>query len=262
MSRVTKTLEPLPQINSDQMAFPWMSFAEDSPAKTSHTQGGGAGLEGARSGLWSEIARLVGELRPQYVIVENVSALLSRGLGRVLGDLAEIGYDAEWHCIPAAAVGAPHRRDRIWIVAYPAGRGCEGLLHWDTKSNDVSPSSEDVAYPASKQCDVSQFHTEHINQNAKKSGTSSSAADVANAGITDVEGFGLSKRIQQERNTVGSLGWWRTEPNVGRVANGVPFRVDRLKGLGNAVVPQIPEIIGRAILASAYHSEVSPPEGQ
>ena len=85
---------------------------------------------------------------------------------------------------------------------------------------------------------------------------------MANAGITDVEGFGLSKRIQQERNTVGSLGWWRTEPNVGRVANGVPFRVDRLKGLGNAVVPQIPEIIGRAILASAYHSEVSPPEGQ
>jgi DNA (cytosine-5)-methyltransferase 1 len=78
---------------------------------------------------------------------------------------------------------------------------------------------------------------------------------LANAGIKDVEGFGLSKRIQQERNTVGSFGWWRTEPDVGRVANGVPFRVDRLKGLGNAVVPQIPEIIGRAILASAYHSE-------
>jgi hypothetical protein len=78
---------------------------------------------------------------------------------------------------------------------------------------------------------------------------------LADASVKDVEGFGLSKRIQQERNTVGSFGWWRTEPDVGRVANGVPFRVDRLKGLGNAVVPQIPEIIGRAILATAYRSE-------
>jgi DNA (cytosine-5)-methyltransferase 1 len=81
--------------------------------------GKGAGLAGERSGLWREVARLVRELRPQYVFLENVSALLGRGLGDVLGDLAEVGYDAEWHCIPAAHVGAPHRRDRIWIVAYP-----------------------------------------------------------------------------------------------------------------------------------------------
>jgi len=77
-----------------------------------------AGLEGERSGLWSEIARLAGELRPRYVLVENVAALLGRGLDTVLGDLAALGYDAEWHCIPASAVGAPHRRDRIWIVAH------------------------------------------------------------------------------------------------------------------------------------------------
>lgn len=83
--------------------------------------GRGAGIEGERSGLWSEYARLVGELRPRYVLVENVPALLTRGLGRVLGDLAALGYDAEWDCIPAAAFGAPHRRDRIWLVAYPGG---------------------------------------------------------------------------------------------------------------------------------------------
>ena len=82
--------------------------------------GKGAGLGGARSGLWSEIVRLTGELRPLYVIVENVAALLDRGLGRVLGDLASIGYDAEWHCIPASYVGAAHERDRFWLVAYPA----------------------------------------------------------------------------------------------------------------------------------------------
>ncbi len=90
------------------------------PCQDISTAGKGAGIDGARSGLWSEYARLIGELRPRYVFVENVAALLGRGLGRVLGDLAALGYDAEWHCIPASAVGAPHRRDRVWIVAYAA----------------------------------------------------------------------------------------------------------------------------------------------
>lgn len=79
-----------------------------------------AGIDGERSGLWREFHRLIGDLRPRYVVVENVSALLVRGIGRVLGDLASIGYDAEWDRIPASAVGAAHERERIWIVAYPA----------------------------------------------------------------------------------------------------------------------------------------------
>lgn len=78
-----------------------------------------AGLEGERSGLWSEYARLIGELRPRVVIVENVPGLLSLGMGAVLGDLAALGYDAVWDCIPASAVGAPHRRDRVWCIAVP-----------------------------------------------------------------------------------------------------------------------------------------------
>jgi len=77
-----------------------------------------AGIDGERSGLWSEFARLIREVRPRFAIVENVSALRIRGLERVLGDLAALGLDAEWHCIPASIVGAPHPRDRIWIVAY------------------------------------------------------------------------------------------------------------------------------------------------
>ncbi len=92
--------------------------------------------EGTRSGLWSEIVRLVGELRPQYVIVENVAALLAgpserrgRWFGRVLGDLAECGYDAEWENIPASALGAPHRRERVWLIAYPNQDGC--VLSYD-----------------------------------------------------------------------------------------------------------------------------------
>ena len=80
--------------------------------------GKGAGLAGERSGLYREIIRLAGEIRPLFIVLENVSALLSRGLGDVLGDLAALGYDAEWHCLPASYVGAHHRRDRIWIIAY------------------------------------------------------------------------------------------------------------------------------------------------
>jgi DNA-cytosine methyltransferase len=91
------------------------------PCQDISIAGAGAGIDGERSGLWSEYARVVGELRPRYVVVENVSVLLARGLGRVLGDLAALGYDAEWDCIPASAVGAPHQRDRIWLVAYPNG---------------------------------------------------------------------------------------------------------------------------------------------
>jgi DNA (cytosine-5)-methyltransferase 1 len=78
-----------------------------------------AGIDGDRSGLWREMARIVRELRPAYLIVENVADLLNRGIERVLRDLAACGYDAEWECIPASSFGAPHRRDRVWIVAYP-----------------------------------------------------------------------------------------------------------------------------------------------
>ena len=92
------------------------------PCQDISVAGKGAGIEGARSGLWAEYARIIGELRPRIVIVENVAALLGRGLQRVLGDLAALGFDAEWHCIPASAVGAPHRRDRLWLCAYS---GCE-----------------------------------------------------------------------------------------------------------------------------------------
>jgi len=81
----------------------------------------GAGIIGERSGLWSELARLLGEIRPRFALIENVPALRSRGLALVLQDLRAIGFDAEWHCIPACAFGAPHRRDRLFIIAYPEG---------------------------------------------------------------------------------------------------------------------------------------------
>lgn len=93
------------------------------PCQDISIAGKGEGLAGSRSGLWSEYYRIICELRPRFVVVENVAEMYRRGLCRVLGDLASCGYDAEWDCIPAATFGAPHLRERIWIVAYPVGAG-------------------------------------------------------------------------------------------------------------------------------------------
>jgi len=221
------------------------------PCQDISLAGKGAGIEGERSGLWSEYARLIGELRPRYVIVENVAALLSRGLDRVLGDLAEIGYDAEWHCIPASAVGAPHQRDRIWIVAYPNSK-C-----WRPKS-PVGNGSKRQAWPEfgrirSNVADptIVQQHggytvSETGSAQAPEFGDNGSENNVSNAGRIAPQ-IPIARELSSIQVANG-FSWWAVEPDVGRVAHGVPGRVDRLKQLGNAVVPQIPEIIGRAIM--------------
>jgi DNA (cytosine-5)-methyltransferase 1 len=189
----------------------------------------GPGIDGARSGLWSEYARLIGELRPRYVIVENVAALLARGLGRVLGDLATLGYDAEWNCIPATYVGAPHRRDRLWIVAYPHGGQClRPKRSVRARGDAASCRGEALAHP---HCVGRDQVEQHVGGGASGERPISAAFYAGEP---------------------GRRGWWQVEPNVGRVADGVPARVDRLRQLGNAVVPQIPELIGNAILAAMH----------
>jgi DNA (cytosine-5)-methyltransferase 1 len=204
------------------------------PCQDISVAGKGAGLAGERSGLWSEYARLIGEIGPRYVIVENVSALLSRGLGTVLGDLASIGYDAEWHCIPAAHVGAPHRRDRIWIVAYPArlqpGRSEQRAERERTRESCESANGTDAEVAERRWAD---------------------GANDARRRDTEVGRLGVGRDRGEH---------WLVEPDVGRVAHGIPKRVDRLRCLGNAVVPQIPEIIGRAIMnqCSARAKEAQP----
>jgi DNA (cytosine-5)-methyltransferase 1 len=156
------------------------------------------GIDGERSGLWAEYCRIIGDIRPRYAIVENTAALLERGLGRVLGDLASIRYDAEWHCVTAAAVNAPHLRDRIWLVAYPHGERLEGQYgHW---------------------------------QSPRHIGGSGHGTTRLLSAITAED--------------------WLPEPGVYRVDDGTPDRVERTRALGNSLVPQIPELIGRAILAA------------
>lgn len=200
------------------------------PCQDLSAAGRGAGLDGARSGLWSEFARLIGELRPRYVVVENVPLLRSRGLGRVLGEMAALGYDAEWDCVPACAVGAPHRRDRVWIVAYPQRSGLEGQRSQSGQPQVSEP--RDSGSPVANANVLPELESNDAPRAKPRGGSRE----------------GAGRRGERGR----SGGWpsaWTPEPDVGRVAHGVPSRMDRLRSLGNALVPQIAEEIGRRIMA-------------
>ena len=222
----------------------------------------GAGLAGERSGLWSEYARLIRELRPRYVIVENVAALLSRGLGDVLGDLAEIGYGAWWDCIPASAIGAPHRRDRLWLVAYPGGEQHEGrglAIRRQIASQLFGTAMADAAGDGRGEGRADGRGRTKGSEPQQGAGPNERRDDAPLADAFSERGRGRLDTRQDaihadaRREAVGAGGnggWWAVEPDVGRVAHGVPARSHRLRGLGNAVVPQIPEIIARAILSS------------
>jgi DNA (cytosine-5)-methyltransferase 1 len=195
------------------------------------------GITGSRSGLWSEFARVIREVRPTYVLVENVAALRVRGLGRVLGDLATLGFDADWDCIPAAALGAPHRRDRLFVIAHANGqrrsqrrgafaaesqlalaeRGCQALAHPDRERRE-----------------------EHGQRHGR-----------AQAGLEAPRGHHAGRRGEaplEQWPRPEPVRFWEVEPSLGRVGDGFPGRVDRLRGLGNAVVPQVAEHLGNLIL--------------
>ena len=187
----------------------------------------GAGLDGERSGLFFEAVRLVRELQPRAVVLENVAALLTRGLDRVLGTLAEIGYDAQWHCIPAAYVGAPHIRDRVFVIGFQSRNA-------DCVDDDQKQKRN---FKNSKSCGTCGWSHQ---------GESPALADsdFPHAQGQRQEPIGVKPQFRD----ASYEGWWAIEPAVARVANGVPRRVDRLRGLGNAVVPQVAELVGRMVI--------------
>jgi DNA (cytosine-5)-methyltransferase 1 len=180
--------------------------------------------------LWPEFARIVRLLRPRFVLVENVTGLLAGhgGMGDVLGDLAACGYDATWDCIPASAVGAPHLRYRVFVVA---------VADPDREARDgARTAGEAVRRSAS------------LLRPGRRGGGSGSpdVADPVGIGLESVFGRGPTSPAAR-----GSGGWWAVEPDVGRVAYGVPLRLDRLRALGNAVVPQVAEWIGGRLMELA-----------
>jgi DNA (cytosine-5)-methyltransferase 1 len=306
------------------------------PCQDISTAGKGAGLEGSRSGLWYEYARLIGELCPDFAVMENVGALTFRGLDSVLGSLAEIGYDAEWQDIRASDVGAPHRRERIWIVAYPNSLHNAGKSESESKLNRATKfirSSGNGMESRAVLANVSDSNGEGIRDESERTqgrrvcvqtgGETKSVNDGEEGVVADSKiscERGLSKReeeeyarsifsskdvadssskgLQESRSEIlsgkgrgeegieslrsgeiladsenegdvwgngelesakvqmrehrgspenGGREWWATEPDVGRVANGIPHRVDRLKGLGNSIVPQIAYLIFKEI---------------
>jgi DNA (cytosine-5)-methyltransferase 1 len=169
--------------------------------------GSGQGLYGNKSGLWREMARIVREVQPADVWVENSPLLVGRGLARILADFAAMGYDAQWGVIGAHHAGALHKRDRIWILAHAESkRRRPGLCKNNAQQNRDKPAN--------------------------------SGSNVSNANRSGFEKQRPSKPATTKYSTTECRGWWGTEPDVGRVADGVAARVDRLRCLGNGQVPQ------------------------
>jgi DNA (cytosine-5)-methyltransferase 1 len=178
--------------------------------------GAGAGLSGSRSGLYREVIRAVRMVRPKWAVLENVAALLGRGLDVVLGDLAQIGHDAEWHCIPASAVGAPHRRDRIWIVAHPGGEQHEGGSA--PLSGALAAELSRAAPDTASMFGAAQFGDEPDRDFAGGREMADAASEWFNRCRTGAEVAGWPEPSDGD--------WWASEPDVGRVADGVPAELD------------------------------------
>lgn len=244
------------------------------PCQDLSVAGKGAGIDGARSGLWGEFARLIGELRPRYVLVENVAVLRRRGLGRVLGDLSVLGYDAEWDRLRAADFGAPHQRARLWIVAYPYGEPDsaerreraptprEGAHGRDDRGRGAGDAQRQVPVGGSGQDSCGpDAGCARLERHGSTFGTASEVAWAWRDGSTQPVADSDSRGRDGRPRIFGPQGWaesadsrsgrwgpWAIEPPVGRVAHGIPSRVDRLTSLGNALVPQVAEWIGRRIV--------------
>ena len=205
-------LPPFP-IWDDVQTFdgkPWRGIVDvvsgGFPCQDISAAGKGAGIDGERSGMWREMARIICEVRPGYAFIENSPMLTTRGLDRVLSDLASMGFDARWGVLGAADVGAPHQRDRIWVVA-DSNRKWK-LQQKGSKSNErrrIGDGGNEMAYANSAQ-----------RQRDK-----------------------CTERSKTQRTNACKPSWWDIEPDVGRVADGVAARVDRLKAIGNGQVPAV-----------------------
>lgn len=234
------------------------------PCQPFSTAGKRKGTDDPRH-LWPWVRQAISKLRPKYAILENVRGHLSLGGLSVIGELASIGYDAEWRIVSAASVGANHRRDRIVIVAYPQSKPSNGLNDYSGDSEQSTTATqfgdnsraETMAYPNDTRPHRTQINTTDTRVNAL-SGLRGCCKDVADTNgkqlgqrrLTHDVGQEDSRGVYYGTGQEGYVGWqwWEVEPDVGRVADGVPSRVDRLRGLGNAVVPQVAEVIGRLVI--------------
>ena len=223
LSRFGMTYKPLTATHGEALL---MSYLAAFHAKTSQPRGGGAGIDGERSGMWREMARIIGEIQPRYVFVENSPMLTSRGLGRVLGDLASMGFDARWGVLGAADIGANHQRDRIWIVGKQMGN-----------THDNGQITSEICKSTAQRGDSGSARKKQASQ---LEGSSEQYAELADSTQHRTQSESCKARKSSEWSYSSSIGdsrWWSIEPNVGRVAYGLADRMDRLKAIGNGQVP-------------------------
>ena len=220
------------------------------PCQDISAAGRGAGIDGERSGMWGEMARIIHEVQPRFAFVENSPMLTSRGLGRVLGDLASMGFDARWGVLGAADVGTNHQRDRIWIVAKWRGQLShpqhDRIGRWKQQQKSIAKEDGEAANSPSIRShnQKNECLLEGEGRGEFQSEQPRYTSNVANTKELFSDGSNINRQrrsIPQFRNSCCSYGqndsWWQTEPNVGRVADGIPARLDKLKCLGNAQVP-------------------------
>jgi len=252
------------------------------PCQDISAAGKGDGLDGERSGLWTQMARVVSEVRPPFVFVENSPMLTSRGGVRVIADLTSLGYDTKWTVMGAADIGAPHQRDRMWIVARQRNILPHPQHHRDgrRKQQQESPTQKDGNYANTKLLGWQERpNVQGTHGDRQTSNKSSDLCETQPRKIPDTDcirpqrptnecqleskgsyqfqteqprnqskmgyaqGAGLSSCVvgqgqeQPWRASIGSAQWWEIEPELGRVADGVANRVDRLKAIGNGQVP-------------------------
>jgi len=220
-------LPPFP-IWDDVQTFdgkPWRGIVDvvsgGFPCQDISAAGKGGGIEAKRSGMWKEMARIIGEVRPKFAFVENSPMLTSRGLGTVLRDLAQMGFDAEWGVLSAADVGANHKRERIWIMAHSKStRASQDIGRIWEGSKRISGGKDTNQKMANSRC---KLRNEGNSRNMATNKTEWSASSIFHQSSGARFGF--------DNN------WWEIEPNVGRMANGVALGMDRLKAIGNGQVP-------------------------
>jgi DNA (cytosine-5)-methyltransferase 1 len=213
------------------------------PCQDISSAGKGAGITGSRSGLWGEMARIIGEVRPRFVFVENSPVLTSRGLGTVLGDLAKMGYDAKWGVLGACDASAPHKRNRIWIVAHT------NSVRQPQPERSIS-NERGRAGDSRGGKDVADSESTRLEGHRGDAGQSEipELGDDGSPVIRTAPSSGLPHWLHRSVGEPGAdaqserSDWWATEPELGRVAHGVANRVDRLKSIGNGQVPAVAQL--------------------
>ncbi|AVO51248.1 DNA cytosine methyltransferase [Ectopseudomonas mendocina] len=215
---------------SDVCSFdgrPWRGLVDvvsgGFPCQDISAAGAGVGIDGSRSGLWKQMARIVGEVLPRFVFVENSPMLVGRGLAVVISDLAQLGYDASWLRLSASDLGAPHQRDRLWLVA-----------HTNSAWQSQPTRDEQESRLGAQQCREGMANAGRGRRYEQAKGQVQQPRRA--------EAFGSSVDLDRE---------WPAEPELGRVAHGVAHRVDRIKALGNGQVSRV----GAAAFALQCHQE-------